>query len=83
MQLDDVAFPELAKLRELAHNLDKLDEFDATYTRIVEAVALDMIRVKNTDKLLDGLYRRKLSAARAVLMEQVAWLEAQEVDGNA
>jgi len=83
MQLENLAFPELAELRALAHDLERLDDFAAAYVRNVEDIALEMHRIAGTDKLLMGLYRRKLAAFRAVLMDQVAWLETQRVEGEA
>lgn len=74
---------ELIRLRALMFDLSREDEFEAAYIKIVEDLGSQMIRVANVDKLLEGYYTQQLAAARALLMEQIEWMNSQRVEGEA
>jgi hypothetical protein len=77
MQQEFPVFPEVTALRTVMLDVDKLDAFTDLYVRTVEKIGTDMHQVKNTDKLLEGLYRQKLTAVHALLDEQIGWLKGQ------
>jgi len=67
----------MMRLRSLAKDPDRLDDFAKQYELVVADIAREMHLCRNTERLLDGLYREQLQAARALLMDQIRWLETQ------
>jgi hypothetical protein len=61
-------FPGLEVLRSTMFDLDRLDDFEKTYLETIESISLNI---------------PKLKAARTLLIEQIEWLKAQRVEGEA
>ena len=77
------AFDDIAGLRRLAFRVEKVDEFISAYKQLMNSVATEMHRVRNTDLLLAGYYRLKIEVMRRLAEKQAAFIIHGAVPGNA